>query len=244
MPSSRQHGLLYLPLFFHEFGHLLYACHELEMKNLVCELQKEIADLLKLASQPNDLYAQENARTRKAIVTIWYLWTQEIFCDMVGFTIGGPCFAHAFSMYLRMSGRDVFYLPQEELESSRHPVTWLRIRLLADQARRKGWATEADILENEWGKIATTMGIAEDYYGFYDDRFLLPIHKTTEDMLTEASPFQFSANDVSLSGWDPDSSTPVHLLNTAWSIFLNDPGGYEAWEEQAISTFLASTENR
>ncbi|HID31135.1 MAG TPA: hypothetical protein EYP19_14210 [Desulfobacterales bacterium] len=26
MPASAQYGLLYLPLFFHEFGHLLYAC--------------------------------------------------------------------------------------------------------------------------------------------------------------------------------------------------------------------------
>src|SRR5882724_3127390 len=28
MPTFAQSGLLYLPLFFHEFGHLLYACHE------------------------------------------------------------------------------------------------------------------------------------------------------------------------------------------------------------------------
>jgi hypothetical protein len=243
MPSSRQHGLLYLPLFFHEFGHLLYACHELEMNNLVCELQKEIASLLKLASLSDDAYAQENARRRRTIVATWYVWTQEIFCDMVGFTIGGPCFARAFSMYLRVSGRDAFHLPERELESSRHPVTWLRIRLLADQARQKGWAAEADALENEWHKIAATMGIEEYYYGFYDDRFLPSIRKTIEDMLTEASPYQFSAKDVSSAEWDPDSSTPVHLLNRAWAIFLNDPSGYESWEEQAIARFLASTES-
>lgn len=242
MPSSRQHGLLYLPLFFHEFGHLLYACHELEMNNLVCELQKEIAGLLKLASLSDDDYAQETARRRRTIVATWYVWTQEIFCDMVGFTIGGPCFARAFSMYLRMSGRDAFHLPERELESSRHPVTWLRIRLLADHARQKGWAAEAEALETEWHKIAATMGIEEYYYGFYDDRFLPSIRKTIEDMLIEASPYQFSARDVSSTEWDPDSSTPVHLFNRAWSIFLNDPSGYESWEEQTIAHFLASTE--
>ena len=241
MPPSRQHSLLYLPLFFHEFGHLLYACHEPEMDNLVHELQEEIAGLLEPASQRDDLYAQENAKTRRAIAAKWYVWTQEIFCDTVGFTIGGPCFALAFSMYLRMSGRNAFHLPQEELESSRHPVTWLRIRLLADQARQREWATEADALENEWDKIAATMGGIEDYHGFYDPSFLPYIRETLDDMLEEASPYRFTDRDVSSSEWEPDSSTPVHLLNRAWSIFLNDPSGYDSWEKQAISTFLKSS---
>ena len=100
---------------------------------------------------------------------------------------------------------------------------------------------EADRLETEWNQIAATMGIAEEYYGFYDDRFLPSIRKTIDDMLTEASPYQFRAEDVSPSDWDPESSSPVHLLNRAWFIFINDPDGYDDWEEQAISTFLAST---
>jgi len=242
MPPSRQRGLLYLPLFFHEFGHLLYACHEPEMDNLVRELQEAISDLLEPVSQRDDLQARENAKVRQAIVERWYEWIQELFCDVVGFTIGGPCFIHAFSMYLRMGGRDEFHLPQEELESSRHPVTWLRIRLLADRAHLMGWSAEADELENEWGKIAATMGITEEHYGFYDDRFLPSIRQTIDDMLTEASPYyQFSAEDVSPSDWNPESSSPVHLLNRAWSIFLNNPSVYDSWEDQAISDFLART---
>ncbi len=241
MPSSRQQGLLYLPLFFHEFGHLLYTCHEPEMENLIYELQEEITGLLESGSQHDDPYAQEDAKRRKAIAATWYVWIQELFCDTVGFTIGGPCFVHAFSMYLRMSGRDAFHLPQEALESSRHPVTWLRVRLLADQARQMGWSTEADALENEWDKIAATMGITEEYFGFYDDRFLPSIRQTIDDMLIEASPYQFSAEDVSTSGWNPEPSSLVHLLNRAWAIFLSNPDSYDSWEEQAISGFLART---
>jgi hypothetical protein len=239
MPPSRQHGLLYLPLFFHEFGHLLYACHKPEINNLVCELQKEIAGLLEPISQRDDLYAQEDARRRTAIAETWYEWTQEVFCDTAGLTIGGPCFVNAFSMYLRMGGRDEFHLPREKLEFSRHPVTWLRIRLLAERAHQMG-LVEADRLETEWNQIATTMGIAEEYYGFYDDRFLPSIRKTIDDMLIEASPYQFTTEDVS-SDWDSDSSTPVHLLNRAWSVFLNDPSSYDSWEQQAISIFLENT---
>ena len=51
MPPSAQQGLLYLPLFFHEFGHLLYACHKPEMDALVRELQENLAELLEPAVQ-------------------------------------------------------------------------------------------------------------------------------------------------------------------------------------------------
>jgi hypothetical protein len=240
MPSSRQRGLLYTPLFFHEFGHLLYAGHKRELDELVGDLQRELADGLEPVSQRNDSYAHREAKTRNIIVETWYEWTQEIFCDAVGLTIGGPCFANAFSMYLRMGGRDRFLQPREHLAFSEHPVAWLRIRLIAERIRQMGLA-EADRLETEWNQIAATMGIAEEYYGFYDDRFLSSIHTTIDDMLTEASPYHFSTEDVSSSGWNPESSSLVHLLNRAWSIFLNDPSVYDSWEEQAIATFLAST---
>lgn len=240
MPSSRQRGLLYMPLFFHEFGHLLYASHRKEMDELVSDLQKELADWLELVSQRNDSYVTQDTKARGVIVETWYEWAQELFCDAVGLTVGGPCFANAFSMYLQMGGRDRFHQPREQLSFSEHPVAWLRIRLLAERARRMGLA-EADRLETEWNRIAATMGIAEEYYGFYDDRFLPSIRQTIDDMLTEASPYQFSAEDVSPSDWNPESSSLVHLLNRAWSIFLNDPNSYDSWEERAILTFLAST---
>lgn len=240
MPPSRQRGLLYLPLLLHEFGHLLYACHKPEMDDRVHEFQGEIADLLEPVSQRDDLQAQESAKQRKAIVERWYEWIQELFCDAVGFTIGGPCFLHAFSMYSRMGGRSAFHLPQEELELSSHPVTWLRICLLAERVRKAGWSAESDSFEAQWNSIAAVMGIAEDYYGFYVTDFSPPIRQALRDMLIETSPYRHTDGDVSSSEWDPRSSSPVHLLNRAWSIYLNDPDGYDGWEKQAISTFLAS----
>lgn len=239
MPASAQYGLLYLPLLFHEFGHLLYICHGQEMDKLVRDLQEEFADLLEPVSQRDDLQAQEAARMRKAIVETWYEWAQELFCDAVGFKIGGPCFVRALSMYFRMRGRDEFHLPMEELAGSTHPVTWLRIRLIADRAREMGWSAETDELEGEWDKIATIMDVAEDHYGFYVDEFLPSIRSTLNDMLTEASPYQFTDSDVSSSKWDPKLSSPVHLLNRAWFMFLQNPNEYSKWEEEAVSIFLA-----
>ena len=138
MPSSAQHGLLYLPLFFYEYGHLLYSCHELEMDDLTRDFQTTISDLLEPNVQRNDLQAQHEETKRVTIVETWYAWIQEIFCDAVGFSIGGPAFLRAFSMYLRMDGRQAFEVPANKLAHSSHPVTFLRVRLLADRGRRMG----------------------------------------------------------------------------------------------------------
>lgn len=242
MPSSMQQGLLYLPLFFHEFGHLLYACHEPELDEQVSDLQEEIADLLFPAVKRDDLHEQKDAEAR-AVFERWYEWIQELFCDAVGFKIGGPCFLRAFSMYLRMRGREQFHLPKEKLAEKEHPIAWLRIGLLADMAQQMGFNSEANSLENEWDTIAAQMGITEDYYGFYVDEFLPSIRNTLSDMLVESSPYKFTDSDVSSSEWKPETSSPIHLLNRAWTIFLSNPRGYRDWEDNTISTFLASNSN-
>ena len=54
MPPSAQRRLLYLPLFFHEFGHLLFASHKQEMEDLITDLQKQIADFLEPSQQQGD----------------------------------------------------------------------------------------------------------------------------------------------------------------------------------------------
>ena len=144
-------------------------------------------------------------------------------------------------MFFLMLGQDRFNLPSERLEHSQHPVTWLRIRLLAEQARDTGWTAEAENLESEWDTTAKTMSVSEDYYGFYESEFRPLIWNTIADMLTEASPYHFTDHDVAPSEWDPHSSTLVHLLNRAWHIFLRDPTGYGDWERQALQTFFGNS---
>ena len=229
MPSSAQHGLLYLPLFFHEYGHLLYSCHKPEMDDLISGFQIAIGDLLEPNVQRNDLHAQEEATKRVAIVETWYGWMQEIFCDAVGFCIGGPAFLRAFSMYLRMHGQNEFQVPVNELAGRSHPVTFLRVRLLSDLARRMGYNAETDKLEGEWEKIAQTMGIIEDYFGYYEESFLTDLQQTIDDMLVESSPQMFS---------DAEEGSLVRLLNQAWQKFDADSDFYPDWEAQVIENFL------
>jgi len=240
MPCSAQHGLLYLPLFFHEFGHLLYFLREDEMDDLVRDLQSQIAGLLTPRVQRDDERARQEERMRKVIVETWYEWTQELFCDAVGYTMCGTAFAHAFSMYMRMRGPSEYHVPLEDLAGRSHPVTWLRVRLLADRAFLMGYHDDARLLEAAWDVIASSMGIDEDYYGFYDESFLEPIRATIHDMLTEASPRPFQEQqEVEAIETSSTPTSPVRLLNLAWKRSEEDPNNYRVWEEQAIDVFLA-----
>ncbi|MDZ7290661.1 MAG: hypothetical protein ONB44_13900 [candidate division KSB1 bacterium] len=234
MPTSAQFGLLYLPLFFHEFGHLLYACHKPELDDLVRDFQQEISALLGPIAERDDAYSKAERAKRTDIIRTWYVWMQELFCDSVGFGIGGPSFAHAFSMYLRMRGRREYQVPEDELTYRGHPVTWLRIRVLADQMRRANFQHEAETLEQAWEIAANTMGINEDYFGYFDKAFLPLIQKTIEDMLVETAPRNFTDDDISLQKPLSPQSSPIHLLNYAWATFLSEPTQYGEWQRQIL----------
>jgi hypothetical protein len=237
MPPSAQYGLLYQPLFFHEFGHLLYACHEPEMVSLVRGLQSQIADLLEPVARRNDAQSEAEMVQRAVIVHTWYGWIQELFCDAAGLVIGGPAFLRAFNRYLRIGRREGYHCSPDQLALRPHPVTWLRVHLLARRARELGFETIADDVEQQWATIAATLGLVEDYYGFYEQEFLPAIWRTLEDMLTEAEPYRSAPHDSGEEEWTADS-TPVHLANRAWHLFQNDPSAYAAWERQAIAAFL------
>jgi len=240
MPPSRQQGLLLLPLFFHEFGHVLYCAHQQELDNLIRDFQNGITELLTPKSIRDDLWTDKETEKRNRIVEIWYNWMVEIFCDAVGYTIGGPSFLNGFSMYFRLRGSWEFHMPEEELWKSEHPISVLRMRLLTERARNQGCPTEAGLVQKDWDKIANVLGVKEDHYGFLNQEFYEPIQRTVDDMLVETSPHKFSGEEISEKERNPTSSTPVHLLNKAWSVFSKDPQNYPNWERRAIKDLLSS----
>lgn len=120
-----------------------------------------------------------------------------------------------------------------------HPVTWMRIQLLADRVRRIGYDVVANDLEEKWNQVAEILGVREDYDGYYDTKFLPTIQQKMDDMLTETLPREFQESEVSNQITESTFSSPVALLNMAWHQFLDDPDGYCKWEEDAIISFLA-----
>jgi len=238
VPSVHQRGLRFLALSFHETGHLLYLCHKKELDDLVAELQENVADMLRPLSQRNDRYAEDQAQHRQRIVNTWYAWAQELFCDAVGFTIGGPCYLYAFSHYLNMLHTDDFYQQPQDLALSSHPVTWLRIRFLTERAAAAGFTEIARDIDREWRGFAHMMGIVEDYHGFYHERLHSSVTQTIEDMLVETAPRPYTPEEAAGGGWDPNVDSPIRLLNWAWQCYLADPDGYPAWEPDQIQEFL------
>lgn len=234
-PCIEQRGLLYLSLFFHEFGHLLYACHRPEMDVLVGELQQRVNAVLLPVSQRNDQHAEEQSARRQAIVNTWYSWIQELFCDAVGFVMVGPAYLHAFSRFVsNMDPSDFAHDP----ERNSHPVTMLRIRFLAERAAAAGFPELGRRMEEEWETIAQTIGVAEDYQGIYDSGLADSIKQAVDDMLTEAAPRPYTDDEVSADRWVAGSHSLVQLLNVAWAVSLGDADRYPTWETNQISALL------
>ena len=228
LPATDQKGLLYLPLFFHEFGHLLFRLHKREMDDLVKEIQLGIEEYNQPVIVHNDEKSEEKFKSMEAIVNTWYKWVQEFFCDAVGLIIGGESYLYAFSGYCQMGGRDEFHLRKEDLNGRTHPVTLIRIRLLIRRARKMGLNEAADRIEREWLLLQKQYIQIPEYFGYYADEYEPIVEENLDYMLEEANPHLFDALE----------NTPVHFLNEAWLKFLEHPVTFTEWEAKAVDVFL------
>jgi hypothetical protein len=233
-----QRGFLYQPLLFHEFGHFVYYRHKPEMDDLVSELRQDVINSLRPISRRNDRYSEERAMQRQLIANTWYTWAQELFCDAVGFQIGGPSFVKAFSSFLGVFNESDFYRPPKNLQLSEHPVTWLRVRFLANRAADAGFSELAESVQERWEMVARIIGVAEDYHGFYHDSLSGVIENTLSCMLTEASPRAFTSAEAAGGGWRPYVDSPIRLLNWAWQVYEAKHDQYAVWEAEQMDLLL------
>lgn len=237
LPCSRQRTLLYLPLLFHEFGHLLYALHRPEMDELVKEFQELVANVLAPMTVRRGPLAEQQDDFRERVVLVYYEWCQEFFCDAVGLGIGGPCFLHAFTNYFRLQGTGEFYVPRTRQIDRAHPVGWLRVRLLLDRAGRQGLREDAERDGSAWSQTAELMHVTEDYEGTWSEELFRPLQKTLDDMLEEVAPRELTSEDITPPDDTTEALNPVGLLNLAWGRFTADPDAYGAFEADAILRF-------
>jgi hypothetical protein len=239
VPVTRQKTLLYHPLLFHEFGHVLYACHKQEMDDLVKEFQRVVSAALTPRSIRGS-GAGKAAAFRQQVVTAWFAWVQEFYCDAVGITIGGPCFLKAFSHFFRTRSNDQYYVPRDEQLRRRHPVTWLRTKMLVDRARKHGFNDLADAVAKGWAETAKAIGIQEECEGTWTGDFFIPLRQTLDDMLEESQPYTHKPEDINVSE-SARSLTAVQLCNLAWTKFEVASATYRSWERGAIDNFLKSS---
>ncbi len=184
MPSLEGRGLLYLALIFHEYGHLIFALYRDEMRDLIEEFQQVIESGLQQLSGRNDYYSEQHSGLSKAISERWFEWTHEFFCDAIGLHLGGAAYLHAFSSYVHFLDPYDYVAEPNDLQKSTHPLSWMRIRLLAERARRLGLGNEADDVECEWKTVLDQLQVDEDYHGYFDDSLQSHLQNTLDDMLT------------------------------------------------------------
>ena len=236
VPTIEQKRLIHMPLLFHEFGHILYIYHRPEMKALIGEFQEEVIEYLNLGRQRNDSYNDELLSLRQTIANTWYRWMIELYCDAVGFTIGGESYLLTFALYLRHFTESDFHLNQSRLTLRSHPLSWLRIQVLTLRAKDNGFEETAEQVLSQWQSIANALNIVEDYYGYYDHALDDVLIELLDCMVTEVSPIEY---DTFLDA--PNCTTynnPVKLLDVAWKKYLESPLDYPAWEAEAVQEYL------
>ena len=171
---------------------------------------------------------------RQSIVETWYKWIQEFFCDAVGLSIGGPAFLNALSEYIgRLQSADYVRQPSD-LHGSAHPVSWLRIELLAERGREAGFGGDAERVIAHWEDTANLLRVNQDHYGFYTNALKRSLVQTVDDMLVEAAPYRCNQDDVSGVGWEADTRRLPALLNKVWLRYFEDPASFQEWESSVL----------
>jgi hypothetical protein len=152
--------------------------------------------------------------------------------------MGGPSFARSFSFYFRTIGQDAYQRSFTDQIRSNHPVTWLRIRMLAERTRKIGFNEVADQIEDDWENVARLLRIQEDYFGCYDRAFLPDLNRTLDDMLTETAPRPAADDEVNYTGPVTRTLTPPVVFNLAWRRLEANSSEYVRWEAQAVSDWM------
>ena len=240
LPASSQLNLLHFPLFFHEFGHFMYAAHKPEMTDLIKELQQQISEKIAIVNEDNTKKNEKQREKNIDIVETWFSWMQEFFCDAVGLHIGGKSYLHIFSLYLRTSGNSSFYVNEGGLKRSSHPVSWLRIKFLAHKAKTLGFEAEANDLEKLWQTMAKFLNIKEKYHGYYDDSFFEIVNRCLDDMIEEADPIFFK-NYIQNADNQWKNMNFIELVNYAWDKYLEDFDAYSRVEKEIIDYYNTPT---
>lgn len=235
LPLTSQLSLLHLPLIFHEFGHLLFVKHREEMVALIKDYQKKLDEIIVMPIQKFDSKNSTELNKRSLIIETWFEWIEEMFCDLVGLTIGGASYLQAFSHFIRFGGSSSYFVTDRDLARRSHPVSWLRLKIMKERAEKLGLINEHSEVSKDWDEISKVLKVKEDYFGYYDQDFHELIQSTLEDMLTEANPITFG------SYLDSRDENFIKLFNEAWALYLKDPVNYPTWETDAIDKVMTKT---
>lgn len=235
---THRQSLLSLPLVLHEFGHVLYECHKPEMDELVKEFRETVSHFLTPQAVGDVAFAAQGLEFRQQAVTCWYTWAQEFFCDAVGLTIGGTAFLRTISRHFHALSREEYAIDRGSLLRRKHPLTWLRVRLLCQRASAMGYGDLSTKVAGEWESTARELGIEEEHHGTWDEVFRADFDKMISDMLVQSQPPSCTDADAK-AGPRTAVTSILALFHAAWAVYDADPETYEAWERVAVRRFVS-----
>jgi hypothetical protein len=221
LPFTHQHGLLYLPLFGHEYGHVLYTCYTKSLQQPTEDFEEEVRVEVGGTAQQSLNATQQNE------VDAWNAWLQEYYCDAVGLRLFGPAFLRAFSRYFLPRPRERRVGP---LTRRSHPLTEMRIRLLLRAAAamndpQGAWRRAIADVTEDW-----TLVLGSEPFRLEPRQQNLqePLWLALNELLRITAVKEYEAEGDAKPSWPS-------RLNQAWERQLNEPGSYWNWERLEIT---------
>jgi hypothetical protein len=89
------------------------------------------------------------AGASKQVTRTWVRWNREMFADMCGMMLGGPCFISSLMDILARGPETVVYYTSR----GPHPTPYLRMLINTELLRRMGFETESKQYQQAWTRI-------------------------------------------------------------------------------------------
>lgn len=130
-PAQEAESLFFHVLLLHELGHSADRVHDLYGR-VIAKEDDEVSAALQAAAQEIVPDNPTQARIRLGqIQKLRATWLVEVICDAIAFSYCGPAYLLGFASFLLRY--------KDDLPTTRHPSTQLRLRLLLEQAAEAGW---------------------------------------------------------------------------------------------------------
>jgi hypothetical protein len=131
-PYTERDSVHFNSLLFHEIGHFLFQKSDLqqELTTSLGEMRSKVQQL----TTPGMLFDPPTvgAAASENVLT----WCQELYCDLVGVTLGGPSYAIAFGRLSRLQGTDA---KAERQFTEGYPPDVFRRSCIAKVLEQQGW---------------------------------------------------------------------------------------------------------
>jgi len=232
VPLTEGHFLLHLPDLYHELAHpLLAEQHDPNLDPFRNRFRRVIdASYRHFAA---DLAAVRRGKTPPDLGVLsasaeycWAeSWTTEFFCDVFAVATVGPAYAWAHLHLHSKRGKSAYRIPHPGPIS--HPADAARMTAILSALRKLGYADEAARASELWSELLDRAenDCPPEFHRCYPDALL----ETCVDEALAAT------REIGCSLATPGSTGPVRLtLNEAWHAMWRDPGGYLAWERDAV----------